>query len=184
MTDTPTAEPTKRELVAALIEQGDVLIHLDPRRTDVVLPEHLRKTPTVALSLGLSTPVPIPDLDLGEDAITATLSFSRTPHRCVLPWTAIYLITSGHGRAYLWAQDAPPEALAELLALALAEREAAAAAPPAAAPSSVAPTRRRSRAKPRPRPRLEAVPGGRSDGSSPQGDASAPSPRPALHLVR
>jgi hypothetical protein len=174
MTEISSDPPSKRDLVRELLDEGTLLLHLDPRRDGVNLPAHLRQDATVALSLGRHLAVPIPDLEVGDDAITATLSFNRTPHHCVLPWTAIYLVTTDHGKAYLWAQDAPPEALAELLALALAEREAPAEMTrPAPRPA-------------RPRPRLEAVDGGRTEPSpSPSaGSPTDPSSRPTLRLVR
>lgn len=54
--------------------------------------------------------VPITDLELGPQGITGTLSFGRTPFKCVLPWSAvIQLIALANG------PDGEPEAAAIFL---------------------------------------------------------------------
>jgi hypothetical protein len=41
------------------------------------------------LSYGLDMPVPIPDLEVTDSGISATLSFSREPFKTFVPWEAV-----------------------------------------------------------------------------------------------
>ncbi len=99
----------KKDVALYLLETSLVQFHLDPRKSGVALPDYLRKQPQVALDIGLNTPVPIPDLDVGEHGIRCTLSFNRTPFSCVLPWTAIFAMVTRDGKAAVWPEDVPPE---------------------------------------------------------------------------
>jgi hypothetical protein len=48
-------------------------------------------------------PVPIPDLDVGKDKLSATLSFDRIPFRVVVPWHAVFLMR-GDNMAAAWGK--------------------------------------------------------------------------------
>jgi hypothetical protein len=55
-------------------------------------------------------PVPIRDLEIDENGVSCTLSFSRTPFWCSLPWTAIFAIVSEPDRrGGIWPEDVPPD---------------------------------------------------------------------------
>jgi hypothetical protein len=41
--------------------------------------------------------------------VRATLSFSRTPHLTVVPWSAVYVIACEDGRAMLYHEDVPED---------------------------------------------------------------------------
>jgi hypothetical protein len=173
----PTPPPSKRELMQTLISAEDVYLQLDPRRDDVVLPERLRAQPLLVLRFGLEMPVPIPDLEIGEAGVTATLSFDRIPFRCTIPWGAVFGLLTESGQGFLWAADAPPEVLARLARLARGQSRPE-VDEPAQAPAA-----------PRPRGRLVAVDGGLGTTPRPaEGGALAPTPpatpRPNLHVVR
>ena len=64
----------------------------------VVLPEYLRSddwiagTSLIPLEYGFNMPVPISDLKIAEDGVSATLSFSRIPFRTYVPWEAVVSI--------------------------------------------------------------------------------------------
>lgn len=51
------------------------------------LPKHLNGS--IRLNIGLNMPIPVPDLCVDESGISCTLSFSRTPHYVVIPWSAV-----------------------------------------------------------------------------------------------
>jgi hypothetical protein len=54
-------------------------------------------------------PVPIPDLEVTDAGVSATLSFSRVPHRTYVPWSAVYVIACTSGCGVLYREDVPPE---------------------------------------------------------------------------
>ena len=64
----------------------------------VVLPEHLRSDDWIAgpslihLEYGLDMPLPIDDLRITDEGISATLSFSRIPFQTYVPWEAVVSI--------------------------------------------------------------------------------------------
>ncbi len=106
--------PDKQAISLAFLEETSVFLHLDPRRTGVSVPVSFTKQPQLVLQVGLNMPVPIRDLALDDAGVTCTLSFNRTPHYCVIPWTAIFAIVAENGRGMVWPDDVPPEVAAQL----------------------------------------------------------------------
>lgn len=93
-----------------LLESSGVFIHLDPRRDGVTVPNWFRQKPELVLQVGLNLVVPIPDLEVDDEGVFCTLSFSRTPFYCRLPWHAIFALRSDDdGRGVAWPEDAPRE---------------------------------------------------------------------------
>lgn len=105
--------PPKIEVAMALLERASMFIHLDPSSEDVHVPAWLRKQPQLVLQIGLNMAVKIPDLQVEDDAISCTLSFSRRPYYCRLPWTAIYALVGEDGRGMVWPEDIPAEVAAQ-----------------------------------------------------------------------
>ena len=101
--------PTKRQAFLSFLRDGWVSVHLDARNAGVVVPDALAEEPHLVLQYGHDLPVPIPDLDVGEEGITATLSFSRVPQKTVVPWSAVYVIACTDGRGVLYYEDVPEE---------------------------------------------------------------------------
>jgi stringent starvation protein B len=101
--------PPKKEVALALLESSSVYVHLDPRKDGVVVPARFRTGSQLVLQVGFDMPIPIPDLDVGEDALSCTLSFSRVPFHCTVPWSAVYAIVGDDGRGMVWPDDVPPE---------------------------------------------------------------------------
>jgi len=95
----------------ALLERSEARVHLDARRPDVQLPERLRADGHVRLDYGYGLTPPIPDLDIAEDGIHATLSFNRIPFPTFIPWSAVYLIADYDGNGAVWQEDIPPDLL-------------------------------------------------------------------------
>jgi len=155
--------PSKKDVLLGLLEKTSVLMHLDARRDDVVVPRHLKTNPQLILQLGLNLAVPIRDLDVGDDGVRCTLSFSRTPFYCVLPYPAIFaMVSEDGGRAMVWPEDVPAEvaraAEAEARKLGLL-KEAGESAEPEPPRLDVAPSpakRTRPVAADEPKPRAEA----------------------------
>lgn len=114
---TEDATLTKRETLESLLEEGNVLIQLDPRRAGVRVPDHLAGQPLLVLRLGLDMPVPIPDLRLHSVGVEGTLSFNREPHYVTVPWGAIFGMVSEGGRGLLWTEDVPQEIFDQVMRL-------------------------------------------------------------------
>jgi stringent starvation protein B len=105
----PQPLPPKKEVALALLERSRVHVHLDPRKDGVAVPVGFRKQAQLVLEIGLNMPVPIPDLRLDDEGMTCTLSFSRTPFFCAVPWTSVFAMVGDDGRGMVWPEDVPAE---------------------------------------------------------------------------
>ncbi len=99
----------KKHIFDTLLAEGQVYVHLDPRREGVVVPPDLKDGPMLTLVFGRDLPIPIPDLEVDQEAVTGTLSFNRTPFWCKIPWRAIYALSTEDGRALVWPDDLPQD---------------------------------------------------------------------------
>src|SRR4051812_14580385 len=116
--------PTKQQAFLALLREGWTSLHLDARRAGVVVPEALRGEPHLVLQYGHDLPIAIPDLEIDEYGVRATLSFSRASHLTVVPWSAVYVVACDDGRGVLYSEDVPPDVTV------IAARATSDAAPP------------------------------------------------------
>ncbi len=136
-----------------LIQGESLYLHLDARPLDVIVPLPLKTRPQLVLQVGLNMPVPIPDLQGDDWGVTATLSFSRQPFTCRIPWAAIYAMVAGDGRGMVWPEDVPDEVATQMgvqkrRATPAAETEQpAAAATPEEPKKAAKPRKRKSRKK-------------------------------------
>jgi len=110
----PTRLPRKKDVAVALLEQSSVFVHLDPRAERVSVPTWFKKQPQLVLQIGLNMAIPIPDLRVDEDGLSCTLSFNRTPHYCVVPWSSVYALVGEDGRGMVWPDDVPPEVATQM----------------------------------------------------------------------
>jgi stringent starvation protein B len=101
--------PSKHEVFLALLREGWTSLHLDARRAGVIVPPHLRAEPHLVLQYGYDLPIPISDLEIDDDGVRATLSFSKNPQRTVIPWSAVYVVTCVDGRGVLYHEDVPED---------------------------------------------------------------------------
>ena len=108
--DVANKTPAKRDVMLALLQAAEsVYVNFDPRKDGVVVPPQLKRQPRVVLQYGMNMAIPIPDLDVGEEGIGATLSFDRTPTWTFVPWSAVFAIVSQDQRGMLWETDVPRE---------------------------------------------------------------------------
>jgi hypothetical protein len=103
--------PSKKEVMLALLQRSEARVHLDARRPGVALPERLLGDGHVRLDYGYGLTPPIPDLEITDEGIRATLSFSRVPFATFVPWSAVYLIADYDGNGAVWQEDIPPDLL-------------------------------------------------------------------------
>jgi stringent starvation protein B len=149
----PTRLPRKKDVALALLEQATVYVHLDPRGEAVRVPPQFKRQPQLVLQVGLNMPVPIKDLHVDDDGVSCTLSFNRSPHFCVIPWTCVFALVGENGRGMVWPDDVPPEVAAEAEKQAKQQKAKATlqVAPPPPAEPAVAATpaakKRKSKAK-------------------------------------
>src|SRR5262245_8442455 len=101
--------PSKQQAFLALLREGWTSLHLDARRPGVVVPQPLRGEPHLVLQYGHDLPIPIPDLEVDEYGVRATLSFSRAAHLTVVPWSSVYVVACDDGRGVLYAEDVPED---------------------------------------------------------------------------
>ncbi len=99
--------PSKKEVLLEMLEKSSVLMHIDARREDVIVPRNLKTNPQLVLQLGLNLAIPIRDLDVADDGVKCTLSFNKAPFFCVLPYPAIFAMVADDGRAMVWPEDVP-----------------------------------------------------------------------------
>jgi stringent starvation protein B len=90
-----------------------VFIHLDPRRDGVRVPAWFKKQAQLVLQVGLNMAVNIPDLEVQDDSVSCTLSFSRSPFFCYVPWGAVFALVGEDGKGMLWPDDIPKEVAAQ-----------------------------------------------------------------------
>jgi stringent starvation protein B len=162
----PTRLPPKKDVALALLEQSIVSIHLDPRIEGVRVPAWFMNQPQLVLEVGLNMPVPIPDLDVGDEGISCTLSFNRTPHFCWIPWSSVFALVGKNSRGMVWPDDVPKEVAAQAAQQQKKETSPKLRSVPAqAAPAEAKPKKKRARktkrseaaAEPKPQPARAAA---------------------------
>lgn len=109
-----TPNQTKQKNLLELLQEGTVMLFLDARYEGVEVPERLRQDP--GLRLNVDYAFKIPDFEVGEDAVIATLSFSQKPYRCVIPMEAIWQMMSlSTKKMAVFPVSFPKEMIRELL---------------------------------------------------------------------
>jgi stringent starvation protein B len=112
LSDDDASAPDKRRTLEELLARGPVLVHVDARRAEVSVPPRFRADPSLVLRFGHNLSPPITDLVVDDEAVSGTLTFSGQPHRCVLPWTAVYAaMVEGEQRGTVWPEDVPEDVL-------------------------------------------------------------------------
>jgi stringent starvation protein B len=101
--------PSKQDAFLALLREGWTSLHLDARRPGVIVPAHLRGEAHLVLQYGHDLPISIPDLEVDDYGVRATLSFSRLPQLTVVPWSAVYVVACDDGRGVLYQEDVPED---------------------------------------------------------------------------
>ena len=53
-------------------------------------------------------------MQVDDDGVLGTLSFSRMPFTCSVPWDAVFALVGDDGRGMVWPESMPPEIAAEV----------------------------------------------------------------------
>ena len=189
----------KRRQLQSMLDQGLVMLHLDPRVEGVSVPPQFRGDPVLRLNIAYG--FNLPALDIDATGVYAMLSFSGRNFGCTLPWEAIFAMTAPHDghEGMVWPESIPAElapffadlgitsgAVPVSLQASHPEHPAEVAPePPAAPPETLA-------APERPRPLFIVHEGGRSDDDDADADADGadddkddtPPKRPRLTVVK
>lgn len=99
----------KRRQLLEMLDKGLVMLHLDPRPEEVIIPAYLKTEPVLRLNLAYG--FRLPALDVGAEGVYAVLSFNRQNFGCTLPWGAVFAMTmpdNSHD-GVLWPGSLPPE---------------------------------------------------------------------------
>jgi len=105
----PDGRPSKKEVFTAFFQEKGVYLHLDPRHKAVVVPQIYGAQPHLVLEYGPVMPIMIPDLEITDDGVTATLSFNRLPFWTFVPWEAVYAVAATDGNGVVYEEDVPRE---------------------------------------------------------------------------
>lgn len=112
----------KKGVLLRFLERGMAMVHIDPRRELVVLPDHLLKDAHVCLNL--SWRFPDANMTVDEFGVRARLHFGGTPYVTALPWPSIFAISSYvTGEGFAWQGDIPEEVVRSLAEQAAQKRK-------------------------------------------------------------
>lgn len=102
--DTHSASKSKKETFDSWMEGDHVLVHLDSSLENVIVPSHLKGNPALTLKMshlfnGKTTS--------DNSSIVSYLKFNGNYFECVIPWEAIFAISSESGEQRMWSESLP-----------------------------------------------------------------------------
>ena len=93
---TKLSKEDKQDILNALLGTGDnVMMYIDTsepltsERLGLVIPKHLSNKGPVPFEIGYNLSKPIPDLEVTDDGVSCSLSFSGRNQYCFFPWKSI-----------------------------------------------------------------------------------------------
>ena len=106
---TTRANREKKDTFLQMLEQGIVMLHLDARRSGVIVPGFLQGDP--ALRLNIAHAFNLPALEIDDGGVYAVLSFRGTNVGCNIPWEAVYAMTVPDTAqdGVVWSTDVPAD---------------------------------------------------------------------------
>jgi hypothetical protein len=103
-----SSQANQKTTITRLLNDEQVLVHINPAFPGVTIPEYLMDNRTVTLRLSryfkgrLST---------NENQITAELLFGPSYFVCSVPWGSIWGASSVRGEEFVWSEATPPDIL-------------------------------------------------------------------------
>lgn len=113
MKEREAPQPKKPETLHRFLEDEYALVHVNTAYAGVSLPPHLAQQPTVTLKISRLFRG---RLTVDEAGFTAELLFNQSYFTCVVPFGAMWGMTSLKGQNVVWPEDVPAGVLDRLLA--------------------------------------------------------------------
>ena len=102
-----TLNKKKYDFLLFLLEEGDAMVCLDARLSEVDVPQNQKANSSLNLVFNLNFRRP---LDINEDAISATLAFNGRPYKCYLPFEAVWAIYDPNMKnGQVWEESIPSD---------------------------------------------------------------------------
>ncbi len=115
MTTTQSVEINKRMYMLEMLSKERVLLHLNPRHADVIVPAEWKKKAGMMLHVGYDLPVPIQHLSVSDEGVIGVFSFNRQPFSCRIPWAAVYgIVGDSSQRFQMWSDAVSADLVQEL----------------------------------------------------------------------
>ncbi len=97
----------KYDFLVQLLSEGDAMVCLDARYPEVDVPGSHKDNPALSLVFNLNFRRPF---DIQETGIFATLSFGGRPHKCVIPFEAVWSIHEPETKkGQVWEESFPKD---------------------------------------------------------------------------
>lgn len=103
----------QKKTIEKLLNDEQVLVHINPQCQGVMIPNHLFDNRTVTLRLSRFFKGA---LTTDAEKISAELLFGQDYFSCQIPWNSIWGASSIRGEEFIWAEAAPDEILDMVLA--------------------------------------------------------------------
>ena len=105
-------DSSEKEMTLSKWFEGDhVLLHLDARREGVDVPVAFRTNHSLTLKVSGLFQGPT---TWNQQSVVALLKFNGEYFRCVIPWAAIWGMTSAESEQKIWPEDLPTEVVRDL----------------------------------------------------------------------
>ncbi len=108
---TQATENTKKSLFDTWIQDDHILVHLDARKDEVMVPAHLKDQHSLTLKLSMFFQG---ETKADDEKISSYLRFNNEYFECIIPWNAVWGMTSDQGVQKIWEQDLPKEVFHQL----------------------------------------------------------------------
>ena len=97
----------KYDFLVQLLSEGDAMVCLDARYPQVDVPGSHKNNPALSLVFNLNFRRPF---DVQETGIFATLSFGGRPHKCIIPFEAVWAIHEPESKkGQVWEASFPKD---------------------------------------------------------------------------
>ena len=97
----------KYDILVQLLSEGDAMVCLDARHSEVDVPNTHKDNPALSLVFNLNFRRP---LDVQETGIFATLSFGGRPQKCIIPFEAVWAIHEPESKkGQVWEESFPKD---------------------------------------------------------------------------
>ena len=97
----------KYDILVQLLSEGDAMVCLDARHSEVDVPNTHKDNPALSLVFNLNFRRPF---DVEETGIFATLAFGGRPHKCVIPFEAVWAIHEPESKkGQVWEESFPKD---------------------------------------------------------------------------